>query len=376
MIRPFAAVALLLAVPAAAQAPLPTNADPAFARSLAAGYKALMRSGALANQSDASAFRRTTTSVDEMELTGIYPELEPLMPRVTASVFRGPYARISYVAARYGSDGAEQFAVFREGKGCALAPHGTQRADLPRIFPDMLPVEGSVPVLSPPPSPGFTPRLLDPLKSALAGKYGERTRTTAVLVTQDGKFVDSGYAPGYASDTKQRTWSVAKSIAATLIGAAVQRGETKVSQSAGLGRGPADPLRAITIDNLLRMASGRTSETPGNRTDALYFGGYSVDETALGGPLAAKPRTVFRYANNDTLAAVKAIAPTFAAHPPSELFRKLGMLDTIAETDWKGDYVLSSQVWSTAPDLARLGNLYLNDGKWGKERILPKGWRA
>jgi CubicO group peptidase (beta-lactamase class C family) len=73
--------------------------------------------------------------------------------------------------------------------------------------------------------------------------------------------------------------------------------------------------------------------------------------------------------------ATMAAAPTFTAHPPAELFRRLGMYDTWAETDWRGNYMLSSQVWTTARDLARFGRLYLNDGVVDGERILPEGWR-
>src|SRR3546814_19512438 len=93
--------------------------------------------------------------------------------------------------------------------------------------------------------------------------------------------------------------------------------------SAGLGAGEGDPRRSITIDHLLRMASGRYSDTPGNRTDPLYFGGSTVEETAVHWPLAHVPGSTFRYANNDTLAAVRAIKPRFAAHPPVEFFAKL-----------------------------------------------------
>ncbi len=77
------------------------------------------------------------------------------------------------------------------------------------------------------------------------------------------------YTSDFSPLVPQRTWSVAKSIAATLIGAAVHRGEADVNASAGLGASEADPRRAITVDHLLRMASGRYSDTPGNRTDPL-----------------------------------------------------------------------------------------------------------
>jgi len=205
--------------------------------------------------------------------------------------------------------------------------------------------------------------------------YGTGSRTTAVVVLDRGTSAIDLYAPGFDENTPQRTWSVAKSIAATLVGAAVQRGEVDVQASAGLGLLDTDPRRAITIDHLLRMASGRYSDTPGNRTDPLYWGGASVEEVALNWPLITAPGSNYRYANNDTLAAVAAIKPTFAAHPPADFFVKLGMTHTVAETDWKGSYILSSQVWTTARDLAKFGQLYLNDGKLPDgTRILPEGW--
>ena len=183
------------------------------------------------------------------------------------------------------------------------------------------------------------------------------------------------YHSEFEANVPQRTWSVAKSLAATIIGAAAHRGEADVTASAGLGADEADPRRAVTIDHLLRMASGRYSDTPGNRTDPLYFGGATVDEVALDWPLVAAPGTTYRYANNDTLAAIAAVRDTFEAHPPAEFFAKLGMEHTVAETDWQGGYILSSQVWTTARDLMRFGQLYLNDGKLPSgERVLPEGW--
>ena len=60
--------------------------------------------------------------------------------------------------------------------------------------------------------------------------------------------------------------------------------------------------------------------------------------------------------------------------PFEQLFRPLGMRHTVAEQDVGGNYILSSQVWSTARDFARLGQFWLQDGVWGGQRLLPEGW--
>ncbi|MNV25296.1 Beta-lactamase [compost metagenome] len=251
-------------------------------------------------------------------------------------------------------------------------------------------VVGSAPARAPlarrtsaPELPSAAPRgnaaaLTGAVERAFNDGFGAGTKTTGVVVLQNGRIVAEHYAPDFGPHVPQRTWSVAKSLAGTLIGAAVQRGEADVKAPAAINnwRGPGDPRGAITLEALMRMSSGLSSDTAGNRTDALYFGGTAADEQAPGWPLLAPVGTTYRYANNDTLLAVMAIAPTFGAHPPAELFDRLGMTHTFAETDWRGNYILSSQVWTTARDLARFGQLYVQDGVWEGERVLPEGWRA
>jgi CubicO group peptidase (beta-lactamase class C family) len=60
--------------------------------------------------------------------------------------------------------------------------------------------------------------------------------------------------------------------------------------------------------------------------------------------------------------------------PRRELFNKIGMRHTFPETDPQGNFILSSQVYTTPRDLARFGMLYLHDGVWEGDRILPEGW--
>lgn len=368
-----AAAAAVLAGPAIAQTPAPTPAT----RAMAAGYKALTVCSALKNAEDAGS-SRTLESIETNELVGIYPELDALVREMPVEVTESAVsvawdeAMPPRVATHVGLFGCRIMPVGWTGPGWQIDHEGAR-----------------------PPAPAFAigePRgnaalLNEAIEQAFEGdRYGEGINTTAVLVLQGDRIVAEEYALGFGPDTPQRTWSVAKSLAGTVIGAAVQRGEADVNARAPIDAwthepdrehpdlSESDPRAAVTLDQLLRMSSGLTSDTAGNRTDALYFGGVAVEEQVTSWPLIAQPGTRFRYANNDILLAILAVRPTLSEHPPAELFDRLGMVDTVAETDWRGNYVLSSQVWSTARDLARFGQLYAHDGVLDGERILPEDW--
>ncbi|MFY8047456.1 MAG: serine hydrolase domain-containing protein [Erythrobacter sp.] len=375
-----AATALLLAAsPAFAQSQqdvLEARHD----RALAAGYKALMLCSAIAIAERNGATRKTE-SVEAWELSGIQSPHNAIIGELPFSIKRRTTGQISHVAVTWAEDMPARIAgYFGPDTGCALLPIGAdpEASNVgSRMRPAAAPNPPGLPLLSN--DAGLSVRLAAPFARAFEGGFGEGTRTTATLVLT-GDTLAERYAPGFNARTPQRTWSVAKSIAATLIGAAVQDGEANVDEPIGLnywrsGAG-SDPRNAITIDHALRMATGRYSDTPGNRTDPLYFGGSSVDETAINWPVLHKPGTVFRYANNDTLLAVKAIDNWLSYYPPSDFLAKIGMHHTVVETDSRGGYILSSQVWTTARDLARFGQLYLEDGKLASgERVLPEGWR-
>jgi len=338
-------------------------------RALAAGYKALTVCSAV-HSARAAGAERTVASVEANELVGIYPELQPLVAAMTAEMAGNT------VAVAWDQAAPPRVATWTDGRGCVIEPMGYAPGSAPERTPRAR--RASAPDLPTARPKGDARALEAAIGRAFDQGFGAGTNTTGVVVLQGGKRVAERYAPDFGPNTPQRTWSVAKSLAGTVIGAAVQRGELEATAPAAIAnwRTPGDPRAAITVDALMRMASGLTSDTAGNRTDALYFGGTAADEQAPGWPLLAPVGTVYRYANNDTLLAVMAAAPTFAAHPPAELFDKLGMTHTWAETDWRGNYILSSQVWTTARDLARFGQLYLQDGVWEGERLLPEGWRA
>lgn len=377
-----AALAPLSLMPAslAAQSTTQEQIDARYDRALAAGYKALFLCSALAN-AQRNGVERTAESVEQWELTGVYPRIADIIDDLEYTILPDAAGRVALVQVDWADDMPPRFAEGSHDQGCRLGPIGLT-APMPemRVPPPPGEDEVAMPERAPTPLPasstlGADAPLAPVFDAAMAETYGEDTRTTALIVG-NGDGWSAQYAEGFGPDVPQRTWSVAKSIAATLVGAAVQRGEAKVEDRLAYGDWRWDARRGISIDQFLRMASGRYTDTPGNRTDPLYMGGALVEESATGWPLLHPPGTVFRYANNDTLMAVKAIEDTFDDYDPADLFADIGMTGTVAETDWGADYILSSQVWATAPDLAKLGQLYLNDGvtESGK-RLLPENWR-
>jgi CubicO group peptidase (beta-lactamase class C family) len=370
-----ALIVALLPVPAMAQHE-PTLHD----RAIAAGYKAAMLCSGIFD-AEAAGTTRSEASIEANELKGIYPEYDALIAALPATIDRQGHR----VLVRYDSAMPSRIAA-SSGGGCTNLPIGTREDTLASEIivstsirkPSGWPLDdtaGPVRTLAP-----FAPAV----DRAFAQAYGAGSNTTAVVILQDGKIVAERYAPGFNLLTPQRTWSVAKSISGSIIGAAVRKGLIDPKAPAPIPEWQqfGDPRAAITLDNLMRMASGLHSDTAGNRTDAVYFGGTAVTEETVAWPLEAAPGTRFRYANNDILLAIRAlrskmppdasgVEPRF---PDDLLLAQIDMNRTFAEHDWRGNYILSSQVWSTARDLARLGQFWLQDGVWQGERILPEGW--
>ncbi len=114
---------------------------------------------------------------------------------------------------------------------------------------------------------------------------------------------------------------------------------------------------------------------------SAHFNAGRIDHAATR-RLVSAPGSTWVYANNDTMLAMRALREkmksdkAYLAYPFEQVLAPLGMDHTFLETDWNGDFILSSQVWTTARDLARIGLLYLNESVWEGERILPENWAA
>ena len=214
--------------------------------------------------------------------------------------------------------------------------------------------------------------------------------TLSLLVVHNGRIIHERYAPGVDMTTRTRTWSTAKSIAVTLIGMLVDQGRMQLDEPLGFEwlprtRSPeTDPRNAITLRHVLNMSSGLDTVDNGGLEYATgsglsYWAGASSVRGALRQAMIRKPGTNWDYENYDTLLAVYKMKQVlgeqaYREFPRRALLDKIGMRNTLVSTDRFGDFILSSQVYTNARDLARFGMLYLQNGVWNGERLLSEEW--
>ena len=209
-------------------------------------------------------------------------------------------------------------------------------------------------------------------------------RTRAVVVLYKGQLIAERYADGFGAKTRLAGWSMTKSVFGALIGILVKQGRLQIEVPAPVPewRDTLDPRHAITITNLLQQRSGLDFEEiyskSSDATKMLYeradMGGFTASHD-----LKNKPGSIFYYSSGNSNILSRIIRQTlgdslYYSFPYKELLYKLAMYSAVIEPDASGSFVGSSYMYATARDWARFGLLYLNDGVYNNERILPEGW--
>lgn len=218
-------------------------------------------------------------------------------------------------------------------------------------------------------------------------------KTAAFVVTWRGRLIAERYAPEITAQTPLESWSMGKSVTATLMGVLIRQGAYELWQPAPIPEWQqGNDLRSeIRVADLLHMSSGLRIKAPedpdydpgGTYADHFYLYTGSVDSFhyAATRPLQWLPGKVGRYRNTDPVLtnylirlAVEKRGEEYLSFPRRELFDKLGMRTMVVETDPFGNFLTQGYEFASARDWARLGNLYLHDGVWNGERILPEGF--
>lgn len=276
------------------------------------------------------------------------------------------------------------------------------------------------------------------IDKAIAGEKADPMgETRAVVIIHHGKLVAEAYRDGFGPETKQVSWSMAKSVTSALAGRAVELGlidDIDAPMPTPFEAG--DPRTEITWRQWLTMTDGLdyieigATSMADNDVIQMMYGpgrfdvlGYIQDEV----PALHEPGTVWNYSTaafhligralQDSLLEYRQIKGSACGDKPclkpvlctirpdsdelaqgderraetddqsrqktdeciaralfdELLLPRIGM-DAVIEFDAAGTYLGGSLVWASARDFAKFGYLYLRDGVWDGERLLPEGW--
>jgi CubicO group peptidase (beta-lactamase class C family) len=292
-------------------------------------------------------------------------------------------------------------AAFREGMGCVVMAPDQTFDDIDSLPKLELPYPDFDPATTPWPNGDLVEQKSLPphvdgraLQAASDWAFSGETPgfvTLSLLVVHDGDIIHERYAEGVDMTTRTRTWSTAKSIAATLIGMLVDQGKLELDAPLGFEWEPNienpqnDPRNAITLRHVLNMSSGLYPVDSSSMEYATGSGmSYWVGASSIHGMrnrgLVREPGTFWDYENYDTLLAVYAMKKALGSDkayqefPRRALLDKIGMRNTLVGADRFDDFILSSQIYTNARDLARFGLLYLQNGVWNGERLISEEW--
>jgi hypothetical protein len=208
-------------------------------------------------------------------------------------------------------------------------------------------------------------------------------KTLAVAVVYDESLVAEKYQEGYDLNTKFHGWSMTKSITGALIGTLVDDGRMDISSPTGIPEWSDDRRKNITVEHILHMSSGLDwVENYFTISDATVMLMRSSDmfSYVVSCDAAHGPGTVWNYSSGDANLLSGLVRMTlnddqaYHRYPYTRLMHRIGMLNTVIETDASGLFVASSYSYGSARDWARFGLLFLNKGIFEGDTVLSPGW--
>jgi len=195
------------------------------------------------------------------------------------------------------------------------------------------------------------------------------------MLVRHGRVVAEGWWAPYSAEAPHSLYSLSKSFTATAVGLAVAEGKLSVDDEVlKFFPAPAEPgknLKAMRVSDLLRMSTGHQAEPPRPKdkpwTDAF-----------LAQPVPHKPGSHFLYNTSATymLSAIvqKATGTTVLDYLRPRLFEPLGIERPTWEASPQGITTGGYGLSVRTEDIARFGQLYLQNGKWDGKQLVPRAW--
>ena len=205
----------------------------------------------------------------------------------------------------------------------------------------------------------------------------------SIMIVRHGRVVMEGWWAPYAASEPHMMFSLSKSFTSTAVGLAIADGKISVDDtvlSFFPDDAPPDPsanLKAMRIRDLLTM-------TTGHHDDDIKGFPFGADENLvkrfLALPVAHKPGTFFVYNTPASymLSAIvqKVTGQTVLDYLRPRLFDPLGIQDPAWEASKHGISMGGFGLSVRTEDIARFGQLYLQNGKWEEKQLVPAEWVA
>lgn len=214
-------------------------------------------------------------------------------------------------------------------------------------------------------------------------KKFDTMQTVAFVVVKDGALTHEKYWDGYGPDSYSNSFSMAKTFVSILIGAALAEGKIlNIDQPVGdfLPEYKEGKKAKVTIRHLLTMSSGIDFDenyvSPFAYPAAAYYGS-DLTELTMGYGIAEEPGKTFRYLSGNTallgFILEKATGKKLSEYMSEKVWKPVGAKNPAY---WSIDHEDGSEKSyccfnSNALDFARIGQLYLDSGRWNGTAVIP-----
>ncbi len=210
----------------------------------------------------------------------------------------------------------------------------------------------------------------------------------SITIVRNNHLIMDAYFHPFAFDTKHIIHSCTKSVMSLLVGIAIDKGYIKDVRRPVLDFFPGKTVenvdankKAMTVENLLTMTSGLGCRDSWRyRWKGLFEMHHSDDwvRHVLDLPMIEPPGTRFEYCNGASflLSAIvhKAVGTSTLEFARKHLFEPLGVSDVKWSVSPGGVHAGDGNLWLKPHDMAKIGFLYLNKGKWGDRQIVTEKW--
>ena len=220
---------------------------------------------------------------------------------------------------------------------------------------------------------GFDPTVMNQIARA-----ARPSQTTCLLVARKGRIVGEWNWRGVPATTPREVFSVTKSLTSTLVGLAQADGDLDIDQRASryIRDWRGSNSAGVTIRNLLSNDSGRHWDLGTDYGDLPQA--KNRTKYAIGLHQQYPPGEVWAYNNAaiQTLDRVisRATGSTTRDYAANRLLGPIGMTHSRMTADPAGNTNAFFGLQTTCEDLARFGYLFLRQGRWGDDQIVPKSW--